>query len=84
MSIKPTGKNIIIKCSVDKIGNFDVSSKATAKESGEIIAIGDEAKGFEVGQTILFKAWDISIIEYEGEKYNFIQCDSPAICGVNV
>lgn len=82
MLIRPKGKKLLIKCSVEKIGNFDVSSKATAQEVGEIIDIGQDVVGFSKGDKIMFKAWGIDSIEYQNEKYNFIDFDSPLICAI--
>lgn len=65
-----------------KVGALDMSNKETAEESGTIISIGEDVKRFKVGQKILFKAWCLDVISFEGNNYYFLDSDSRGICGM--
>lgn len=69
---------------MDKItaGALDTSSKATGTEFGEIIAIGPDVKGFEVGQKLFYKAWQLDAVSYLGETYYFIDSDGQGVCAI--
>lgn len=80
--MKPVNKKLAIEIEKPTAGSLDLSSKQTATEYGTITAIGDEVTKFKVGQKIMFKAWAIDVISYEGVNYNFITEDSEAICAI--
>jgi len=82
MKIIPLNNKLQIEIYKPKAGNLDLSSKETATECGTIIAIGDKVKGFKVGDKILYKAWQIDVISYEGKQYNFIDADGEGICAL--
>lgn len=64
-------------------GGLDLSSKETGTENGKVIAIGgDVVNQWILGKTILFKAWALDCIDYEGTKYYFISEDSEGICAI--
>lgn len=76
-----------IQISIDKptAGSLDLSSKATAIECGEVVAIGrlvNPELEIAIGDKILFKAWAVDIITHEGETYYFIDSDSKGLCAI--
>ncbi len=81
MKIKTLGNKIRIKIPANSAGGLNLDSMTTAVEYGEVIDIGDlgDSSPFSIGDTILFKAWAIDIIDYEGEKYYFLDL-SKIIC----
>jgi len=82
MKIIPVGNKIQIEIEKPKAGKLDMSSKETAVENGTIIAVGEEVKGFKVGQKILVKAWCLDVISFNGINYYFLDSDSQGICAI--
>lgn len=82
MQIKPYKNKIQIKIQEPKVGNLDLSSKKTATEVGEVIAIGENVKDIKVGDIVMFKSWGVDIITYQDEQYYFISCDAECICAI--
>jgi len=82
MNIKPIGNKLQISIEKPTAGKLDLSSLSAATEYGKIIALGENVKGFNIGDMIFFKAWATDIIGYEGEQYYFINSDSEGICAI--
>lgn len=98
MTIQPVGKKIQIEVDSPTAGGLDLSSKETIVEVGTIIALGEELAGlgrtkringvlvetekFKVGDRIFLKAWAIDIINYNKDKFYFIDADSLGICAI--
>jgi len=85
MIILPVNKKIQLKIEQPTAGGLDLSSKETAIEVAEIVAIPSDAKiigGVCIGDKIMVKAWAIDIINYNGEKFYFVDSDSSGICAV--
>lgn len=49
-----------------------VNEEDERTEKAKVLEIGDEVNDIEVGDTILFKAYNIDEIEVDGEKYIII------------
>lgn len=80
--IVPLDNKIQIEIDKPTAGGLDLSSKATGTEFGTILAIGENVTKFKVGDKILFKAWQLDIINYEGEQYNFLDANGEGICAL--
>ena len=80
--IIPVVKKIQIEIDKPTAGALDMSSKETAVENGTIIAMGEDVKGFKIGQKLLLKAWGLDVISYEGTNYYFIDFDNLGICAI--
>jgi len=82
--MKPLYHKIQISISKPTAGSLDLSSKASAVECGEIIAVGTLVNftDLEIGKKILFKAWACDVITNEGETYYFLDDDSRGICAI--
>ena len=79
MKIHPLSNEVQIKIDEAKAGVLNMESTQTAVEFGEVVAIGDEVKGIKVGQKILFKAWAVDIVTWEGKRYYFLNMTTNGI-----
>jgi co-chaperonin GroES (HSP10) len=83
MKIKTLGNKIRIKIPANSAGNLNLESMTTAVEHGEVIGIGDQVdSSIEIGNIVLFKAWAVDIIDYEGEKYYFLDLSTKGLCAI--
>lgn len=85
MTIKPINNKLQIKVDEPKVGELDLSSKPSAVEVGTIIGLSFNAEInniYKIGDKIFFKAWAIDIIDYNGEKFYFIDENSEGICAI--
>lgn len=82
MAINPYKNKIQVELEIPTVGNLDLSSKPVAIEVGKVIAVGSEVKDIKVGDTILFKAWQLDIIAYEGENKYFLNDNGEGICAI--
>lgn len=87
--IKPINGKIQIKIEQPKVGGLDLSSKETAIEVAEVVALPAHIEGqsfinlgLNVGDKIMVKAWSIDVLTWEGEKYYFVDSDSKGICAI--
>lgn len=78
-NIKPFGNNILIRPTERK--QVLVSDRKSLQEYGEVVAIGDEVKGIEVGQTVFYTVWGTKSLEYQGENVYFIPADPRFLLG---
>jgi co-chaperonin GroES (HSP10) len=82
MTIQPVNFKVQLKIDKPTAGVLDLTSKETATEFGEVIAIGDEVSSVMIGDKIFFKAWALDVIAYQGENYFFIDSNSEGICAI--
>ena len=83
MKIQPIGNIIQIKLDEVKAGVLDTSSRASAIEYGEVMAIGDEVKlKLKVGDKVFIKSWALDNISHEGIKYYFICPETNGILAI--
>lgn len=79
-NIIPFGSNILIKPTEKK--KLLVSDRKSLQEYGTVIAVGKDAEPYiKVGQTVFYTVWGTKSVEYEGEDYYFIPCDSRFLLG---
>lgn len=79
MTIIPSVGQIYIKVEVPKAGIMDTSSKASAIEVAEVLAVGKDISEYKKGDKILFKSWAVDIIDYQGKPYLFIDITTGGI-----
>jgi co-chaperonin GroES (HSP10) len=72
MKIQPISNMVQLRIAEATAGVLDTSSRASAVEFGEVIAVGPEVKGVVKGDKVFFKAWACDIINHEDKKYYFI------------
>lgn len=82
MKIKPVKNKVYLKLETPSVGGLDISSRPTSMEVAEILEIGEYVKDFKKGDKIMVKSWAIDIIEYQDQKYYFIDVDSKGICAI--
>lgn len=82
MTITPFTGKVYLSIEKPTAGGLDLSSKPTAVEHGEVIAIGEGVSSLHVGDKVFVKAWGLDLITYAGETYYFVDMDSKAICAV--
>ena len=81
MTIEPLPGIVQLKIDQAKIGVLDTSSRNTAVEFAEIAAKGDGVN-MEIGDKVFVKAWGVDIVEYNGEKYYFVNVENKSILAV--
>lgn len=83
MRIDPLGKNIHIAVEEPKVGVLDTSSRNSAVEYGEVLAVGEEVKmKIKVGDKVFFKSWGCDIINYKEKRHIFVNEDTGAILAI--
>lgn len=85
MTIIPQQNLVQLKIDEVTAGVLDTSSKETAVECAEIIALGkwaDKEGSLKVGDKVFVKAWAIDIITFEDKKYYFCNIETGGILAV--
>ena len=83
MTIIPFTDKIYIKIEKPVAGSLDLSSKPTAVEHGEVVALGEGTEGtLKVGDKIFVKAWALDVITYNKETYYFVDINSKGILAI--
>ncbi len=80
--IQPAKNKVYLKIEEPKVGVLDTSSRPSAVEVAEVIAVGDNVEGIKKGDILMYKSWGIDIIDWDGKKYHFIDIDTKAICAI--
>ena len=81
MKIQPFSDQIYIKIDEVKAGILNTSSRESAVECAEVLALGQGTEGgiLKVGDKIFVKAWAIDIITHGDAKYHFVNVTSGGI-----
>lgn len=82
MLIQPLDNFIQIKMPEAKAGVLDTSSKVSAVEYAEVIAVGDGVKKVKKGDKVFVKAWAVDIILYEDKRYYFVNMETNGILAI--
>lgn len=83
MKITPLGGSIQLKIEKVSAGALDTSSKATAIEIGEVVAVGEDVTlKVKKGDTVFFKSWACDIVNHEEKPYYFVNQDTKGILAV--
>lgn len=72
MKIQPLKGEIQIKLDEASAGILNTSSRESAVEYGEVLAVGDDVEEIKKGDFILVKSWAIDSITHEDKRYNFV------------
>ncbi len=82
LTIVPQPNIVYLKIDRPKVGALDMTSKDSAMEYAEVLAVGKEVKGIEVGNHVFVKSWAIDIIDYKEDKYYFCNIETGGILAV--
>lgn len=65
-------------------GILDTSSRESAVEYAEVVAMGEGAEGgdIRIGSKIFVKSWGIDSVFYQDKRYNFVNVNTGAILAV--
>lgn len=63
-------------------GVLDTSSRSSAIECATVISVGSGVNDIHSGQKVFVKSWAVDTIDYEGEKYHFVNIKTNGILAV--
>lgn len=72
LKIKPLKGEIQLKMEEASAGILDTSSRESAVEYAEVIAIGDDVTEIKKGDFVFVKSWAIDSIYHQDKRYNFV------------
>lgn len=76
---EPLAGFVQVKMEAVKAGVLDTSSKDSAVEVAEVVAVGRDCHDLKVGDRIFVKAWAVDNIFHDGEWYRFVHVDTKGI-----
>lgn len=79
IKIKPLENEIQIKLDEATAGALDTSSRESAVEYGEVLAVGENVQGIKKGDHIFVKSWGIDSIYHDEKRYNFVNITTGAV-----
>lgn len=79
MIITPQPHMAQLKIDEMMAGVLNTSSRESAVECAEIIALGEEVDGLEIGDKVFVKSWAIDIITHDDVRYYFVDINSNGI-----
>lgn len=82
MKIQPLNGIIQLKIDEAHAGALDLTSRHSAIEYGEVIAIGEGVNRVKVGDKVFFKAWAVDIINKDDVRYCFIAQDTNGLLAI--
>jgi len=82
MKIKPQPGIVQLKIDEAKAGVLDTSSRNSAVEFAEVVAVGDGVENLKVGDHVFVKSWGIDIITHQEKKYYFLNLETKAIVAI--
>lgn len=84
MKIKPFFDQVHIKVEEARAGALNTSSRESAIEYAEVLALGKGTDGGElkVGDHIFVKAWAIDIITHEDKRFYFVNVTTGGILAI--
>lgn len=68
-----------IKTEAQKAGALDTSSRDSAVEFAEVLAVGDGVDALKPGDRIFVKSWAVDNIYHEGEWHRFVNLETKGI-----
>ena len=83
MKIIPLKNQVHLKIDEAKAGILDTSSRMSAVEYAEVLALGpDVTIDIKVGDHVFVKAWATDIITHEDKRYYFISTETNGILAI--
>jgi co-chaperonin GroES (HSP10) len=81
LTIEPRPGIVYLKFEEAQAGGLDTSSRASAVEYAEVIAVGQDV-GVKVGDHVFVKSWGVDSIYHEGKEYRFCNIKTDGILAV--
>lgn len=82
MRIKPLRGIVWLKLDEAKAGALVTSSRESAVEYAEVLAVGEGVTQVKKGDKVFVKSWGIDIISHQDKKYYFINQDLNALLAI--
>lgn len=82
MKIQPLSNIVYLKIEKPSVGALDISSRESAIEFAEVLAVGKGVEDIKVKDKIFVKSWAIDLISYNDEIYHFVNIESGGILAV--
>lgn len=70
---------VALKIEEAQAGVLDTSSRETAVEYAEVLAVGSKVESLKAGDKVFVKAWAVDIINHNDTKYHFVDITSNGI-----
>jgi co-chaperonin GroES (HSP10) len=82
MKIEPVGNIIYLEIKEAKAGVLDTSSRQSAVEYAQVLAVGSEVKIVKPGDWVFVKAWSVDIINHEDKRFYFVSEDTNGVLAI--
>ncbi len=82
MGIEPLPGIVYLKTESQKVGALDTSSKESAVEFAEVIALGEGINNLRVGDKIFVKSWAVDLVYHEGQWHKFCNIKTDGILAI--
>ena len=82
MKILPLKNQVYLKLEEAKAGALVTSSRESAIEYAEVLAVGDGVTQVSKGDKVFVKSWSIDIISHDDKKYYFCNQETGGIIAI--
>ncbi len=82
MKIYPLDNMVQLQVEEASAGVLDTSSRNSAVEYGEVLAVGGNIVNIKKGDHVFVKSWAIDIITHNEKRYFFVNVDTHGIVAV--
>lgn len=82
MKIQPLKGIVHLKIDEAKAGDLVTSSRSSAVEYAEVVAVGEGVTSVKKGDKVFVKAWGIDNVFHDDVKYYFVAIDTNAILAI--
>lgn len=82
MKIKPLENIVYLKIEKPQAGVLDTSSRESAVEFAEVLAVADNITSVKPGDQVFVKSWAIDIITHKEVKHYFVNVKTNGILAI--
>lgn len=79
IKINPLKNEIQLKLEEVHAGTLDTSSRESAVEYAEVLAVGSEVEEIKKGDFVFVKSWSIDSIYHNDKRYNFVNMNTGGV-----